>query len=276
MVQARTGINRHSWRQRWPLVLLALLAVLVLVQAMRLLWAVAVPTGPLGDWRQGTAQLLTAPERRTLISGLDPFFRSATTGAASGTVTALDLTLFGVNVNEATGGGSAIIAGGDGVQSSFAVGDEILPGVKLAGVAFDHVILDRSGARESLYLDQSQPSDSNAPPAGPAALPAPLAPAAPAATARGELTPAALQSGIGITPRTEGGRVTGVSVQPQGDGAVFRAAGLRPGDVIRSVNGRPVSSAADIAAQAQPGARLSLEVERGSAVVPIALFLGKP
>ena len=52
-------------------------------------------------------------------------------------------------------------------------------------------------------------------------------------------------------------------------------AGLRPGDVIRSVNGRPVGAAADIAAQITPGARLSLEIERGSAVVPVPLFIGK-
>src|SRR3546814_4658726 len=60
----------------------------------------------------------------------------------------LGLTLYGVNINEATGGGSAIIAAEDGEQASYAVGDEIAPGVRLAGVAFDHVTLDRGGAQE--------------------------------------------------------------------------------------------------------------------------------
>jgi general secretion pathway protein C len=44
------------------------------------------------------------------------------------------------------------------------------------------------------------------------------------------------------------------------------------------VNGRPIGSAADAAALASqfaPGARVSLEVERGASVVPVALFLSK-
>ena len=98
------------------------------------------------------------------------------------------------------------------------------------------------------------------------------------ARASGEMSPATLKAGVGFAPRAENGRVTGLVVQPQGDGAVFRAAGLRPGDVIRSVNGRPIGSAADAAALASqfaPGARVSLEVERGASVVPVALFLSK-
>jgi len=72
--------------------------------------------------------------------------------------------------------------------------------------------------------------------------------------------------------------VTGLFVLPQGDGAAFRAAGLRAGDVIRSVGGRPIGSVGDAAALANqlvPGARLSLEVERGANVVPVAIFLSK-
>lgn len=272
MIEARSGAEATGWRQRWPRGLVGLLALLVLVQAVRLLWAIAAPTGPLGDWRQGTAQLLGSQESRTLFAGLDPFFRNASGGAAAGTVTSLDLFLFGINMNEAVGGGSAIIAGADGVQSSFAVGEEVLPGVKLAGVAFDYVTLDRGGVRESLFLDQSSTGDSTASPALALATSVTTA----VSTGSGELNPQSLQSGVGFAPRQEGGKVTGLTVQPQGDGAVFRAAGLRPGDVIRSVNGRPVASAADIAAQITAGARLSLEVERGSALVPVALFLGKP
>ena len=257
---------------RWPHLLTAVLAALVLVQAVRLLWAVAVPPGPLGDWRHGGARLVTAAEGRTLFASLDPFFRSGPVSAGSATVTALDLTLFGVNVNEAAGSGSAIIAGPDGVQSSFAIGDEVQPGVKLAAVAFDHITLDRGGARETLFIDQSASAGTPA-----TAMTAPTnAPENPAPAATGgELAPQALQSGVQFAPRSEDGQVTGLVVQPRGDGATFRAAGLKPGDVIRAVNGRPIGSAADIAAQITPGARLSLEVERGSAVVPVALFIGK-
>jgi general secretion pathway protein C len=270
--------GRRSPREIWPQLLVGLLAALLLWQCVRLLWTLLTPLSPLGAWQPQAAVIASPAERRALFSSFDPFFRSASQGPASATVTALGLTLFGINLNEATGGGSAIIAGEDGVQTSYAVGDEIAPGVTLAGVAFDHVLLDRGGARESLFLDQS----GAAPVASPATpLPAPtpeVGAASGGASASGEMTATAIKTGVGFAPRTENGKVTGIVVQPQGDGAAFRAAGLRPGDVIRSVGGRPIGSASDAAAlanQLTPGARVALEVERGASVVPVAIFLSK-
>lgn len=271
--------GRRGPREIWPHLLVAILGALLVWQLVRLLWTILTPLSPLGAWQPQAAVIASPAERRALFSGFDPFFRNASQGPASATVTALGLTLFGINLNEATGGGSAIIAGEDGVQTSYAVGDEIAPGVKLAGVAFDHVLLDRGGARESLFLDQSGEA-AVAGPASPLPTPTPEtgSTAANATPASGEMTPANLKAGVGFAPRAENGRVTGLVVQPQGDGAIFRAAGLRPGDVIRSVNGRPIGSASDAAAMANqiaPGARLSLEVERGASVVPVAIFLSK-
>ena len=270
--------GRRSPREIWPMLLVGLLGALLVWQCVRLLWALLTPLAPLGAWQPQAAVIASPAERRALFSSLDPFFRSNGQGPASATVTSAGLTLFGINLNEATGGGSAIIAGEDGIQNSYAVGEEIAPGLKLAGVAFDHVLLDRGGARESLFLDQS----GAAPVANPAApLPAPtpeIGAAAAGASASGEMTPAAIKAGVGFAPRTENGRVTGIVVQPQGDGAAFRAAGLRPGDVIRSVGGRPIGSASDaagLANQLTPGARIALEVERGASVVPVAIFLSK-
>lgn len=271
--------GRRTQRDLAPLLLAALLGALLIWQFVRLLWTIVTPLSPLGAWQPQTAVIASPAERRALFASVDPFFRTGVQGAASATVTALGLTLFGVNINEATGSGSASIAGEDGVQTSYAVGEEIAPGVKLVGVAFDHVLLDRGGARESLFLDQS----GDAAVAAPATvLPAPtpeMGAAAPAGTGTGgELSPDSLKAGVAFAPRTENGRVTGLVVQPQGDGAVFRAAGLRPGDVIRGVNGRPIGSAGDAAAlasQIAPGARISLEIERGASVVPVAIFLSK-
>jgi general secretion pathway protein C len=271
-------VGRRSPRDLGPQLLVGLLAALLIWQCVRLLWTLLTPLSPLGAWQPQTAVIASPAERRALFSGLDPFFRGAAQGPAAATVTSAGLTLFGINLNEATGGGSAIIAGEDGVQTSYAVGEEIAPGLKLAGVAFDHVLLDRGGARESLFLDQSgeAPVATTATP-----LPAPtpeIGGASTGASASGEMSPAALKAGVAFAPRTEEGRVTGVVVQPQGDGSAFRAAGLRPGDVVRSVNGRPIGSAGDAAAlanQLAPGARIALEVERGASVVPVAIFLSK-
>ncbi len=269
-------VGKRSPRDLAPLLLVGLLGALLIWQCVRLFWTLVTPLSPLGAWQPQTAVIASPAERRALFTSIDPFFRGAAQGPAAATVTSAGLTLFGVNINEATGGGSAIIAGEDGVQNSYAVGDEIAPGLKLVGVAFDHVLLDRGSTRESLFLDQS----GEAPVAVPASpLPAPTPePGAAATSASGELSPAAIKAGIGFAPRAENGKVTGLVVQPQGDGAVFRAAGLKPGDVIRSVGGRPIGSAADAASfanQLTPGARISLEVERGASVVPVAIFLTK-
>ena len=271
--------GRHSPRDVAPLLGITLLGAGLVWQSVSLLWTLIVPLSSFGMWQPQTAVIASPAERRALFISIDPFFRSAGQGAATATVTSAGLTLFGININEATGGGSAIIAGEDGIQNSYAVGDEIAPGLKLVGVAFDHVLLDRGGARESLFLDQSGDA-ATAGSGTPLPAPTPEIGSAPAGggSPSGELSPEALKAGVGFTPRAEAGKVTGLVVQPQGDGAAFRAAGLRPGDVIRSVNGRPIGGAGDaasLAGQLVPGARVSLEVERGAGVVPIALFLTK-
>lgn len=247
--------------------LIGLLVVLLAVQLARLFWAVVTPVGPLGDWRAPQVNIVPRSARAALFSGFDPFFRTEVADATSGNVTTLNLTLFGIRSNASSGGGSAIIAGEDGVQNSYAVGEEVAPGVTLDAVAFDHVILSRGGVKESLYLDQSVPAETVNPNAnaGDSATPT-----------TGGLNAESLQKAIGFAPRNEGGRVTGLVLQSRDDGTMLRTAGFQPGDVVVAINGRPVSSAADIASQLRPGARLSVEVERGGSKVPIALNLEQP
>jgi general secretion pathway protein C len=243
---------------------IGILAVLLAMQVARLLWAIVTPVGPLGDWRKAEVNIVPQSARAALFSGFDPFFRTEVADASAGNVTTLNLTLFGIRSNASSGGGSAILAGEDGVQNSYAIGEEVAPGVTLDAVAFDHVILSRGGIKESLYLDQSVPAETVNPDADPAV------------PATGGLNADSLQKAIGFAPRNEGGRVTGLVLQPRDDGTMLRTAGFQPGDVVVAINGRPVSSAADIASQLRPGARLSVEVERGGSKVPIALNLEQP
>jgi general secretion pathway protein C len=248
------------------LVLLALIAL----QLARIVWAVVTPVGIFGDWRPRQADIPSAETRMALFSSFDPFFRTAAPGGDQ-VVTALNLKLFGTRLNEGSGSGSAIIATPDDMQASFAPGDEILPGVTLKSVAFDHVVIDRGGREETLFLDQSSP----APVAQPAANPAAASNAVPARPDQA-LTAENVQRDIAFAPRTENGRVTGLAVSPSGTGAAFQTAGFRPGDVIVQVNGRAIASAADIqtlAGQLAPGSRISLQVERGANIVPIAMIL---
>ena len=247
--------------------ILGVLAMLTAVQTARLFWILITPVGPVNDWRAPSVNVVPQSARMALFAGFDPFFRNDAAAASTQNVTSLSLTLFGVRTNESSGGGSAIIAGEDGVQNSFAIGEEVAPGVTLDSVAFDHVILSRGGVKESLYLDQSVPAETVSPSvSGTSATP-------PASSAGVGLNAETLQKSIGFAPRNEGGRVTGFVLQARDDGTMLRLAGFQAGDIIVGINGRPVSSAADIASQIRPGARLSVEVERGGAKVPIALNL---
>lgn len=261
----------------WPRrLLLGALVLILIVQLVRLLFALISPATPLGDWQPKMPQDMAPAARAELFGRVDPFYRSMQTASESTSqVTGLQIQLFGIRMNYGTDLGSAIIAGADGIQNSIGVGEDIQPGVKLVAVRFDHVEIDNAGKRELLYLDQAQGA---AVAAGTAPGPTLSAPMQPNAEISGTIpiSPMSIRAGISFSPRSEGGRVTGIAVGQQGDGSAFQAAGFRNGDVIRSINGRPVNAAGDAASllsQVQPGARLSLEVERGAGTVPIAIII---
>lgn len=256
------------------LLLLALLAW----QGARLVWTLVTPVDPVGAWR------LPAPGAGTgagdMLHGFDPFFRldaTAPAQAQADVVTALQLTLFGTRLDEATGRGGAIIAGPDGEQKSYAVGEEVQPGVTLKQVSFDHVTLARNGSEETLYLDQSaRPADAAV--AAPGAAPPPGV-ARPGGTPPNDagaagVTLGQVRSDVGFIPRIDGGRVTGLVVRPQGSGATFRKIGLKEGDIVTQIGGRPVTGPGDIEAlsgQFAKGGNISLTVERGAEVLPLVI-----
>ncbi|MAP45637.1 MULTISPECIES: type II secretion system protein N [Sphingobium] len=257
------GIDWLGLLEKTLLVVLALLLV-------RLVWAVVTPVGSFGPWEGRQAQLLSPQARALLFGSFDPFFRAEAPEQSGGVVTSLALTVYGIRLNEGSGLGSAIIATPDGVQNSYAVGDEIMPGVVLKAVAFDHVTIDRGGAEEQAFLDQStSATDAEAPPAGGAGWTsaAPPPPAAPG----GGVTADMLKRDIGFAPRMENGRVTGLVVAAKGPG--FATAGFRPGDIVTQVNGQSVGDLQSLQNQIAPGARLSLTVERGAAVASVNLIV---
>lgn len=199
----------------------------------RLIWIMVVPFGPVGDWKTGGGARVGADQ--ALLTTFDPFFRS---GVAVGpaVVTSLAIKLFGVRVDLAMGRGSAIIATPDGLQSSYAVGDEIMPGVKLKSVTFEGVTIDRGGVDEQVFLDQSV--------VAPVAQPGAAAPTASVASPTSAAP--ALASEIAFAPRTEKGQVTGFIISPKGAGTAFRAAGLQEGDILTAINGQSIRTADDV------------------------------
>jgi general secretion pathway protein C len=287
-----TGFRGRAWKGqanlsphlgRW---IEAAFVLVLVVQLARLIWALMAPIGVFGDWRAREPVMIAPQARQALFSAFDPFYRSA---AASGDtvqqVTSLPLQLFGIRINEGSGQGSAIIADESGVQSAYSVGDEIAPGVVLKAVTYDHVVISRGGATENLFIDQSGGAAPDGAPGGPpppSGAGQPPSPGLggtvpmPGSAATGPLSALAIGTDVGFAPRTENGRVTGVTVSAVGGSDTLGKAGFRSGDIVVQVNGRPISSQTDInnlQAAILPGARLSLMVERGSATVPIALIL---
>lgn len=228
---------------------IALLSLLAL-QCARLVWATATPVGPIGDWKVPTT-LGGQPAATLALGDFDPFFRlSGPAAATTVVVTSLAIGLFGVRVDRATGRDSAILSTPDGVQSSYGVGEEIMPGVRLAIVREDGVTIDRGGQREQIFLDQSVP-------------------AANATPAAGTPTPG---GGVGFAPRLVNGQVNGFTVSAPPP--ALAAAGVRAGDVVVSVNGAGISSAADAQALATgltPGTTVSIQVERAGGLVPLTV-----
>jgi general secretion pathway protein C len=254
------------------LLLLSLLAI----QCARLVWTIVTPVGPIGEWKTEAELRPAGTASAGLLGSFDPFFRL---GGRNGpvVVTALDLTLFGIRQDQASGRGSAIVAGPDGVQRSFAVGDEIVPGVTLTAVDFDSVTISRGGVPEQLFMDQS-PEAQVVGPAGPPSSPPPQGAPLPQIVAPPPMSsvppPAPTRNpaaDIGFQPRTVGGQVSGVVVSPRGSGDGFRALGLAPGDVVVAVNGRRIGSAEQAAGlAAQLGARgATIQVERDGRVITL-------
>ncbi|HYD36611.1 MAG TPA: type II secretion system protein N [Allosphingosinicella sp.] len=268
---SRRLIGRARGVNGWTLLELALLALIAL-QCARLIWTALTPVGPLGDWRGESGA--GAAARTAVLGEFDPFFRLSGAGGPV-TVTSLNLKLFGIRQDQASGRGSAIIAGSDGQQRSIAVGEEIEPGVTLKTVGFDSVTISRGGADEQLFMDQSEAPATVTPPAGrtPAAPTPPVVQPGSSVEPGGPPVPPSklYPNEVSMAPRMNGTQLTGVTVRPQGNEQGFRALGLAPGDVVVSVNGRRIKSMDEARGMAEQlaSARAVVQVERDGRVVTL-------
>ena len=213
------------------------------VQAARLIWILAVAPGGVGQ----TPAVVSAGQATDLsiLSRFDAFFRGEPGGeilvtgqpGASEPVAGGSYQLYGVRV--AGGGrGSAIIAGPDGRQVSVGVGEEITQGVTLVSVSGDHAVIRRGGSDERLIFAPMQSSGAPSAPSVSAAPPPQVSPAAEGSA----IDRSGVVNAIGLQPRRVDGRVNGFILIPRGDASGLAAAGLRPGDVVLTVNGQEITA----------------------------------
>jgi general secretion pathway protein C len=156
--------------------------------------------------------------------------------------TNLNITLTGV-AQRAVGGCALVIVQGQ-PESAFCVGEELSPGVRLDAVERDRIVILRNGAREAVLIkDLEKHANLIAPPAPPIVQPS--------ATGGQLVDRRQLQQQLGrpeflsqalIVPNNDGGFLVR-SIQP---GSLYEKLGLRPGDVIRNVNGQALTSMEDV------------------------------
>jgi len=207
----------------------------------------------------------------------------------------LNVKLKGVFAGGGGAPGYAIVNTG-GRDQSARVGTEISPGVALDSVHPRHIVLKHNGIFERVNLEErpllaqtaARPA---APP--PAAAPAPPAPATQTPAAPPSAGPGARfqrpepYAPVGDVPTeppppapappappAKQGNAQGLVVSSVPAGSLLERIGLRPGDMVTSVNGQPVTSEADVARVLQGRSLLgsvNAEVVRGGAIVPLTV-----
>lgn len=233
-----------DWRHWLPASVEVVAVVLLAAQAARLLWMVLVPVAPVGTAAAAIGLQAAAPALPTV----DVFFHRASTTRGSGTDQALGYTLHGVRSD---GEGGSAILGRDGRQASHAVGNAIAPGITLESVAADHAVLVAGGERHRLQLPRRAKATAARTSSRPSSTASSARASQPATAPRSTPAPAA---GVATDPRPPpppSSRATahaqsqegGYIVTSGGDGALLRQAGLQTGDVVLSVNGRPLDPA---------------------------------
>jgi general secretion pathway protein C len=288
---------------RWIQIIALVVTVSVVIALAHLIWRV---TG-LNDedlkpdeTHSSQAQSDNAGALASLLE-LAPFGRVATKETLPPTL--LPLVLKGVVYSPDPSQSFALISTGGGPGQTWGIGQTPVDGAVIEAIDVDHLVLNVSGRRQALSFPPLSASGA-APPAPTAGNPIPSATdrqPGPAAALEGSAqagqtsavgTGAApqSQSGSGLSspgPSGAAGRgamlsAAGLSVTTDGlrvgpdPSARLRQAGLQPGDLIRSLNGRPV---ADVASERQLIQRAILarsarvEVERDGTTLTLTLPL---
>jgi general secretion pathway protein C len=173
---------------------------------------------------------------------------------------------------------SAIFSTGSGRDIAVYVGREVQPGVKLAEVHPDHVLVSRGGAGERIDLEAVRSIGAGRRGADPRQGGFRLNVARTGANAfslsRKELDDALRDPNqlnyLGALGTPPGG---GVRMEQAPAGSLAAKLGLQPGDIIRKVNGQAVASQGDLARVYTQFNSLSLvqaEVQRGGNTVQLS------
>jgi len=283
----RLANDRSRTAERAAMLCCALLAALAAWLLLRFAWALLPgdATAPVDATPAGTAAITPA---RTSVARWHLF--GNTPQAASGPSTT-SLILRGTLADADPKAGIAVIADAGKGERSWRVGEEVSPGVRLARVYADRVVVTRDGNEETLTLPRDSdlrpaaatrgataPSanaragapSSNASPGTTTAAQAVRAPnSVQAQVERLRQNPAELMKRVQVVPVLADGRLTGVRVSTGTDVVLLNQLGFQQGDVVTAVNGTPVDSI-------ERGQQIMSSLGSASTVRVTVLRAGKP
>jgi len=265
---------------RWTPTLVTLIAIILLSHVLALWsWRLVKAPSPVNA-PTARSVMPSTPDSATTLRDLlaANLFGVVAPGSAgfspdSLPLTSLNLVLTGVMVRGQGSYALIRIEGGD--ETSVSIGEEITAGARLHAVYPDRVILSRGGGYELLMLKDAIPDlPSGSIIGGPARSAAPTESIVRAQGNNFTVNREGLQEQMQrpeflsqalIVPNTGGGFLVR-EVQP---GSLYEKLGVRVGDVIRSVNGKPINNIEDVMklyqgmGGLQQASNVSIEVVRG-------------
>jgi general secretion pathway protein C len=234
---------------RWlPAALDLLLAALIARLLAQLIWAL-VPAPAAAAWHAAPVQA-AAPDPSSRVdlgrissAQLFGLYQAPANPALdkikSAPDTQLPLTLLGILANSKEKSRSRALISSGSDEKPYSVKDAVTAGVTLTAIFVDRVVLSRNGQLETLRLDKDQPSSNDAPLAVASSGDDSAATSLAQIRAQMLANPAKAQDYIRVQPAPSptGNSQMGYRIYPGRDHSVFTAAGLRPGDVVTSING---------------------------------------
>jgi general secretion pathway protein C len=279
-----SALNAGQWAQlgsqRGPHVLAALAVLGIAWQAAKLTWLFLTPVTLVP---QGTPAPLSPPPIANQVNAqqIAASHLFGVTDATPGVTdpnnlpaSQMNLVLAGTMALSDPEAGYAIIGGTAASAKFYRVGANIEGGVRLHSVYADRVIIDRSGALETLLLPRGLPSNFIAPPVSNANANTVVDNLRRIATNN----PNALGELLRAQPVFSNGQQRGYRVYPGRDRQQFVRLGLQPGDLVTSINGSSlddVSRGAEILATLTASTTAQVTVERNGTSQSITLDMAK-
>ena len=222
------------------------LAISLGISAAPVAWRLAGQDGTMPA--QFTAEAAPAPER----ADLDPILAFAPFGSAAPiaqpdqpiAITDTGLTLLGIALAEPASQSRAIIAGGDVPVSSYGAGSPITATVMLDQVFPDHVILQVNGQPEALYFTETAGATASNDLENLIVTEDTITaddPDTVIARYRAQIlqNPQTVMDRLGLEATDQGYLITEAAMPG------VRQAGFQPGDLVTTVNGKPVGNVAE-------------------------------